>query len=125
MILRNVQLLNDDSLSDIEWDSNGKYTITQANSSSTSLDPQRDDLSSPSTQMSHDEIDAKGSVLIPGGLVHPHVHLDKCYLLDKTPIGDGSVSLQHLSSLCPSAVLHASTSLMFPILSFTEHFKKL
>jgi cytosine/adenosine deaminase-related metal-dependent hydrolase len=29
-------------------------------------------------------------LLIPGGLVHPHIHLDKCYLLDKTPVQDGS-----------------------------------
>lgn len=28
-------------------------------------------------------------LIIPGGLVHAHVHLDKCYLLDKTPVGDG------------------------------------
>ena len=30
----------------------------------------------------------KGLVL-PGGLVHAHIHLDKCYLLDRTPVGDG------------------------------------
>lgn len=32
------------------------------------------------------------ALLISGGLVHPHVHLDKCYLLEQTPIGDGLVT---------------------------------
>ena len=35
------------------------------------------------------EIDAAGQLLLPSGLAHPHVHLDKCYLLDRCAIGDG------------------------------------
>ena len=35
-------------------------------------------------------IDAKGhGLLVPRGLVHAHVHLDKCYLLDRCEIKDG------------------------------------
>lgn len=26
---------------------------------------------------------------LPGGLAHPHIHLDKCYLLSQTPVKDG------------------------------------
>lgn len=33
-------------------------------------------------------IEAGGSILLPG-LVHPHVHLDKAYLLDECQIVDG------------------------------------
>lgn len=36
-----------------------------------------------------EELDAKGNLLLPGGLVHPHVHLDKCYLLDRCHVEDG------------------------------------
>lgn len=35
-------------------------------------------------------IDARGhGLLVPRGLVHAHVHLDKCYLLDRCQIKDG------------------------------------
>lgn len=36
-----------------------------------------------------EEIDGAGSLLLPNGLAHPHIHLDKCYLLDRCSIGDG------------------------------------
>ncbi|UZJ55145.1 hypothetical protein CBS101457_004465 [Exobasidium rhododendri] len=39
--------------------------------------------------MGEDDAQVRG-LIIPGGLVHAHVHLDKCFLLGETPIGDGS-----------------------------------
>lgn len=38
----------------------------------------------------HASFDAQGSIAIPGGLCHPHVHLDKAYLLDRCTLSDGS-----------------------------------
>ncbi|TKY86868.1 hypothetical protein EX895_004156 [Sporisorium graminicola] len=35
-------------------------------------------------------IDARGSIAVPGGLCHPHIHLDKCYLLDRCALATGS-----------------------------------
>ncbi|ETS61518.1 zinc metallopeptidase [Moesziomyces aphidis] len=35
-------------------------------------------------------IDARGSLGIPGGLCHPHIHLDKCFLLDRCTLSDGT-----------------------------------
>lgn len=91
-ILKNVRLLDGDgSLQDIQWISETEYSITKSESKDLNLNPQRDNLSSPSISDAT-SIDAKGSILIPGGLVHPHLHLDKCFLLDKTPIRDGYVS---------------------------------
>lgn len=40
--------------------------------------------------MSHSAPYTVRGVAIPGGLVHPHIHLDKCYLLDKTPVQEGT-----------------------------------
>ncbi len=37
-------------------------------------------------------IDARGSLGIPGGLCHPHIHLDKCFLLDRCTLSDGTFS---------------------------------
>ncbi|GAC97393.1 zinc metallopeptidase [Pseudozyma hubeiensis SY62] len=37
-------------------------------------------------------IDANSSISIPGGLCHPHVHLDKCYLLDRCTLSTGTFS---------------------------------
>ena len=35
-------------------------------------------------------VDVHGSLAIPGGLCHPHVHLDKPYLLDRCPLSSGT-----------------------------------
>ncbi|KAK4701462.1 cytosine/creatinine deaminase, partial [Phenoliferia sp. Uapishka_3] len=35
-------------------------------------------------------LDAKGSVVLLGGLVHPHIHLDKCFLLDRCKLETGT-----------------------------------
>ncbi|CBQ71568.1 conserved hypothetical protein [Sporisorium reilianum SRZ2] len=35
-------------------------------------------------------IDVRGSLALPGGLCHPHVHLDKCYLLDQCALQTGT-----------------------------------
>ncbi|SPO31830.1 uncharacterized protein UTRI_06667 [Ustilago trichophora] len=35
-------------------------------------------------------IDAHGNLSIPGGLCHPHIHLDKPYLLSRTPLSSGT-----------------------------------
>ncbi|SPO36246.1 uncharacterized protein PSFLO_01717 [Pseudozyma flocculosa] len=45
------------------------------------------DLQSARTVMT---VDARGSLLVPGGLCHPHVHLDKCFLLSRCGIHDGT-----------------------------------
>ncbi|EST06995.1 hypothetical protein PSEUBRA_003625 [Kalmanozyma brasiliensis GHG001] len=34
--------------------------------------------------------DARGSLAIPGGLCHPHIHLDKAYLLDRCTLSTGT-----------------------------------
>ena len=35
-------------------------------------------------------IDARGSLALPGALCHPHIHLDKCYLLDRCTLSTGT-----------------------------------
>ncbi|KAJ9477218.1 Zinc metallopeptidase, partial [Pseudozyma hubeiensis] len=37
-------------------------------------------------------IDVNSSISIPGGLCHPHIHLDKCYLLDRCTLFTGTFS---------------------------------
>ncbi|KAI5477567.1 metallo-dependent hydrolase [Pseudohyphozyma bogoriensis] len=37
-------------------------------------------------------LDAMGSLLIPGGLAHPHVHLDKCFLMDRCKPVEGTLA---------------------------------
>lgn len=37
-------------------------------------------------------INACGSLSLPGGLCHPHIHLDKPYLLDRCPLQQGTFS---------------------------------
>lgn len=47
---------------------------------------------SPSSPASHTCINACGSLSVPGGLCHPHIHLDKPYLLDRCPLENGTFS---------------------------------
>ncbi|GAO52731.1 Metallo-dependent hydrolase [Saitoella complicata NRRL Y-17804] len=44
--------------------------------------------SSPNTSPSPSDLDASGSIVIPP-LCHPHLHLDKCFLLDRCAMVDG------------------------------------
>lgn len=46
----------------------------------------------PDTINNYGWINAKGSLAIPGGLCHPHIHLDKPYLLDRCPCSSGTFS---------------------------------
>ena len=38
--------------------------------------------STPSSEIQYDELDAQGSLLLPS-LCHSHIHLDKCFILDR------------------------------------------
>lgn len=48
-------------------------------------------------------LNVNGSLVLPGGLVHPHLHLDKCFLLDRCKLETGYVLLleyiMHLTSV--------------------------
>lgn len=49
-----------------------------------------DDVPAVNVTASNTVVDARGSVGVPGGLCHPHIHLDKCFLLDRCQISDGT-----------------------------------
>lgn len=77
--IRNVRLLGKDGLFDVRISKEGRIT---------------DVLSSqlpPSTSLPPSEIDGRGKMLLPG-LVDAHVHLDKCYLLDRCCASRGDFS---------------------------------
>jgi hypothetical protein len=61
-------------------------------------------------------------LVIPGGLVHAHVHLDKCFLLEKTPIGDGSV---RQSPIDGEVVLTLPAPPCVPLFPCTDPFRRL
>ncbi|SNX88064.1 uncharacterized protein MEPE_06775 [Melanopsichium pennsylvanicum] len=56
------------------------------------------------SNMPHKCIDTHGSLAIPGGLCHPHIHLDKPYLLSRTLLETGTFS-EALSSTAKAKAL--------------------
>ena len=75
---------------DVEPPSTTTKTAAAAFAAPTQIVARFDTHSSSTTAVHSSCIDAHGSLSIPGGLCHPHIHLDKCFLLDRCRLSTGT-----------------------------------
>ena len=95
LLITNALLPSGEGLYDLECLPDGSWSASPAAAGfvpSTPTEP----FNSITTVSEHGGVttlNAHGSLLLPGGLVHPHLHLDKCFLLDRCTLKTGFVLL--------------------------------